>query len=607
MTRSPRFLVLSFLSFAILFLNLSQIGAQSAGAGAPPSPATAEQEKTAPSGPATVLKVKTRLVIVDVVARNNKGDAVTDLKAEDFTLTEDGRPQAIRLFSLQHPTSESPRPEIPPAAGNVVDNLPRYRANGGWNVLLLDALNSNLPDQAYMRDEMVRFINKLPPDQPIAIYLLGSKLRLVQDFTSDPALLKQALASIKSQSSIVLSNPAGTQPETFLPTGSIANSVLASVPGLRSQILAFQEEHSASQTDFQVRYTLNALNSLARTLAGLPGRKNLMWISENFPFSILSTRNTNNRDYSNEVAATGSLLSDAQISVYPIDARGLLNRSVSSVGTDPAPMAGMSVTKTRLDGDMGQSMNAEADALLAAHSTMNDLADKTGGKAFYNRNDLDVAVRDSINDGSTYYTLAYYPDNKEWDGNFRKIHVKVVRSGVKLRYRFGYFAVDRGTFFKASQARQDEELDQALSLEWPAATAIPFQARVLGPSAGTQNRIAIHYRIDPHALNLEEGSDSLRHVAVLCAVRAFSVKDLDKPVKAEANKFEGPMRPEAYDKVMRGFFPCQEEIDLPPGDYFLRLGVRDNSTGLIGTATAQVKVPPAITAENATKPEEKKP
>lgn len=588
MHKHPSYVVCLLLLFAIAV----SVFAQSPATPASSTPAQITTQNADLPGPATVLKAKTRLVVVDVVAQDGKGRAVPDLKAEDFALTEDEKPQHIRSFSLQQPNAGSAaRPKIQPLPANMVTNLPQYQTSGPWNVLLLDALNSNLPNQAYMRDEMIKFLEKIPSGQSVAIYLLGSKLRLVQDFTSDPDLLKEAIRSLKSHSSLVLSNPAGTSPETDLPPGSIANATLASVPGLRAQILAFQEEHSAAQTDFQVRLTLKALNSLGRTLAGYAGRKNLIWVSEAFPFDILSVNNHSNRDFSNDVASTGSLLSDAQVAIYPIDARGLVNYSAFSVGTDSNPGASSALTGTTLNGGLGQQMNAEADVLMAAHTSMSDLAEKTGGRAFWGHNNLDTEVQDSLADGSTYYTLAYYPDNKDWNGDFRKIHLKVNRTGVKLRYRLGYFADDRTTFAKETQARQDEPLNQALTLDWPIATALRFTAMVLPPSPETQNKVVVRYRIDPRSLNFEQGNDGLQHVAVLCAIRAYSFKDSDKIVGAQANNMEGPLRPEAYVKVISGFLPCQEQIELPAGDYFLRLGVRDNTTGLIGTATARVTVP----------------
>src|SRR5258708_4760476 len=243
----------------------------------------AHAPESAPSAPkayesATVLKIKSRLVVVDVVAQDNKGKPVTDLKAEDFTVIEDDKQQNIRSFSFQSPGSvQSPgldtrKPQIPTLPQNVFNNLPRYRPNGALNVLLLDALNSNLLDQAHVRTAMIEFLKKLPPGEPIAIYLLGYKLRLIQDFTSDPAVLKAAISNLKNPGSGLVDNPAGTSPLTDLPTGSIAAVTLPAE--MRAQLMAFQNERIGAQTGFRIQYTLSALNALARTMAGYPGRKN---------------------------------------------------------------------------------------------------------------------------------------------------------------------------------------------------------------------------------------------------------------------------------------------------------------------------------------------
>src|SRR5262249_31108665 len=162
-----------------------------------------------------------------------------------------------------------------------------------------------------------------------------------------------------------------------------------------------------------------------------------IWISEAFPIGIdpdltLSTGSFNSmRNYAPEVAETAEALTDAQIAVYPVDARGLVNYSVFDASNSGRDKFGRSISRP---GRMQQEISRQSAELASAHGAMNELADRTGGKAFYNRNDLDVAIRKSIDDGSTYYTLAYYPENKDWNGKFRKIRVKVKRDGVKLRH-----------------------------------------------------------------------------------------------------------------------------------------------------------------------------
>ncbi len=550
-----------------------------------------------------VLKVKTRLVVVDVVARDSKGTPVTDLKQEDFSIVEDGKEQKLRIFNFQHPDASPAAPaQAPATAANIVDNLPHFKAGRALNVILMDALNTSRTNQAYMRDAMVKFLEKLPENEPIAVYLLSDRIRLLQDFTTDPALLRDVVRSFKGKSSPLLSVSADGSP-----VGPILPGIAQSLPPqMAAQIREFQDQLTTNMTDQRVQMTLSALNSLSRTLSGYPGRKNLIWISETFPFDVtLSTvtgkSTLNDRNYSRDIARTGNMLSDSQVAIYPLDARGLAGIGLFNVANN-SDQYGNSAGSASLRGGMGSQLDRESDDRLAAHSTMNDLADRTGGRAFYNRNDLDGALRESIDDGSTYYTLGYYPENKDWNGAFRKIQVKSQRGGVKLRYRIGYFAVDSAAFAKLNPKKQDQDFDEALSLNIPVSTALPFQAMVMPPSAKTQNKVVVNYGVDPHALSFEAGNDGLQRVDMECAVRVFAKKNPDKALATEAQKMGGAMNPEAYAKVMKGFFPCRDTLSLQPGDYLLRLGVRDNETGLIGTANATLTIPAESSAAGTSEP-----
>ncbi|HEY2391996.1 MAG TPA: VWA domain-containing protein [Candidatus Angelobacter sp.] len=549
-------------------------------------------QQQAPNAP--VLKVKTRMVVIDVVARDSKGAPITDLKQEDLTLLEDGKPQSIRIFNFQHPEPAPAGQQQPPAnPPNVVDNLPHFQSGRALNIILMDSLNTSRMNQAFMREAMVKFLEKLPDNEPIAVYFLADKLRLVQDFTTDSAVLKQVVRSFKGKNSPFLTaTDASSAP--ILP--GIAQSL---PPAMAAQIREFQDQMTGDFADLRVQMTLAALNSLARSLSGYPGRKNLIWVSEAFPFDVLLANASgnafmNNRNYGNEIAHTGNLLSDYQIAIYPLDAKGLASSGFFDVANNPSN----SLPAYTVRGGIGAQMDRESDDRMASHSTMNDLADRTGGRAFYNRNDLEAAVRESIDDGSTYYTLGYYPENKDWNGAFRKIQIKSQRGGVKLRYRIGYFAADSAAFAKLNPKKQDADFDEALGLNLPISTALPFKAMVMPPSEKTQNKLIVSYGVDPHALSFTEVEGGLRKVNMECAVRVFTKKSPDKPVAVEAEKMGGSLNSEAYEKVMKGFFPCRTQLSLASGDYILRLGVRDNESGLIGTTNATLTVP----AESAAGP-----
>ncbi|HEY6306405.1 MAG TPA: VWA domain-containing protein [Candidatus Angelobacter sp.] len=568
------------------------------------------------------FKVTTRLVVVDVVARDKKDQTINDLEAADFSVKENGREQKISTFNFQHPASaETPATTRSALPSNVFRNAPRFQSNSALNVILLDGLNSTLLNQAYVRVEMVNFLEKLPQGQPIAIYSLGQKLRLLQDFTSDLTELKKVIQTFKGQSSHVLSSPTGT-PEVPMTLGGWAEqTLLDKAPQFEAQINSFAQENPSDQMDMRVSYTMAALTVLARTLAGYPGRKNLIWLTESVPVHIFvdngevsisssvdssgrplksvpngETGARGHRDYSNQLALIANLFADAQVAVYPIDARGLIGSPFYNVASQMSGQSAMGGLATHAEG-------RQSEELFEAHSNMEDVAEKTGGKAYFNRNDLDKALLGDIDDGSTYYSLGYYPDNKKWDGKFRKIQVTSKRAGVKLRYRLGYFAMDRAEYMRDHPRQRDMELDLALNPNSPVSTALQFAAEVLPPSPETLNKVQVHYAVDPHAISFQRGEDGKEHAELDCAVRVFAPGKIDTPVKSEGTRMNAALLPEAYNKISRTFFPCQLDLELAPGNYFLRLAVRDNKTGLLGAVNAQVTVPP-ISANAGPKPAE---
>jgi VWFA-related protein len=576
------------------------------------APAAQSPEKKTPVyESATVLKTTTRLVVVDVVATGKKGEPVTDLERADFTILEDGKEQTLRVFSFQQPKpvasgpgGTAPSDLAPKLPENIFSNIPRYTSDSALNVVLLDALNTSLPHQAYVRDQMIKYLGKMPQGRPVAVYTLGSKLTLLQDFTSDPEALREVVKKLKSSVSPLLDNAAGGPEDELLPPGA-ADSGLVPAAMLQA-MMQFEQERTAFQTDLRITYTINAMNAIARSLSGYPGRKNLVWVSEAFPIGIDPNMEltgdifAGTRNYGPQIAAAADNLIDAQIAIYPVDARGLEPSALFSASDTGRDRFG----RTRNGPRMGTALSNEAAQLQNVHATMNDMAERTGGKAFYNRNDIDNAILKSIDDGSTYYTLAYYPENKDWNGKFRKIQIKVKRSEVKLRYRLGYYAVDPRVFAEQNKSQQGALFGEALNPDSPAATALRFHAGVVQPSQQTQNKVLVNFGLDPHAISFDTQADGLQHAQVDCVVQAYSSKG--KLVKTEASTVNASLKPETFNRMMETVFPCQQLIALPPGSYLLRLGVRDDRTGLMGTTNAKVTVTQASSeSEPAPQPDKK--
>lgn len=525
--------------------------------------------------PAT-LKVNTRLVVLDVVATDGRSRPVTDLKSQDFTVLEDGKRQEVRVFNFRQPppanapSASTKAVKVPP---NIFTNAPHYKPDTSLNVILLDLLNTDFNDQAYGRQQVLKYLASIGDGEPIAVavYTLGRKLRLIQDFTSDFAALRNAVNSVKDKHSLAQDNSA---------VGDSIDSPLHLAVKELSKVYQGTE-----QLDRRVQYTLEALSTLARTLSVYPGRKNLIWISTTFPIGVvadndlLSTFNEL-RDYEQAIVSVSQALVDAQVAVYPVDPRGPL--SLPEYGGQNADEAAGS--------DPGSG--------IPEYSTMKRVAQFTGGKAYYNRNDIDDAIRSSIIDGSTYYTLAYYPDNKNWNGKFRKIDVKVNRHGVKLRHRPGYYALnikvikDKNELFAA--------FGRALSLDSPISTELRFEAGLVQPSDKTQNKVLVNFALDPHAVSFDHREDGLQHATVDCAVQAYSEKG--ELIKTDANTLSVALESQAFGQVMQSYLLTRVTIDLPPGPYLFRLGVMDEHTGLIGTTNARVVISPAATAGSSEHP-----
>jgi VWFA-related protein len=614
-----------FLLAGLTIVALGQEAAPAAGTPAGNAPSNAAQAQSpaqAPEGPlsaAAVLKVKTRLVMVDVVALDHKGIPVTDLKAEDFTLFEENAEQKIRVFNFQQGSQKPDQPAtfvaatLPPGR---ITNIPRFKTNSPLNVLLLDGINVTNANQRYVRDQMLKFLEKLPPGQPVAVYALGGKLRMLQDFTTDPTALREAVKKAKDA-------PLGVRADTTN-TGDLPAGMLEQMPDAMLQsVLRFGQDEAIIQLDQRIILTLAQLGALARNLAGYPGRKNLIWISEAFPaffvpgnISLGSNVSGSNatqpiiKDYQTQIDHAADLLSNAQVAVYPIDANTLANRdsyaSLSNTDTNGEYLGRAATGRQRVGQGSQQATEISRAANLGidAHSTMNSVADQTGGKAYYNTNNIDKAIHESMEDGSTYYTLGYYPENKNWDGHFRKIVVKVNRPGLKLHFRQGFFAVEPKDYTKQDPKILAMDIGVALDMNNPIATALPFQAVVVPPSAQNGNKVQINFGIDPHAISFELKEDGLQHAAIDCGVGVYNTKGV--AIRTQGNTFNAALKPEQYQQVLQKIFPCNQTLDLPPGEYGLRLAVRDKSNGLIGTANGHASVP-AVAANQETKPEDKKP
>ncbi len=242
----------------------------------------------AQSAPPAVFKSTAALVLVDVLVSNGQ-EPIHGIPRSQFRLLEDGKEQkliALEEHKPSDPASVQPAPTLPP---NIYSNVPETQVPSVVNVLLLDALNTPLTDQARVRQQMISYLKTIPPGTRIGIFTLASRLRLVQGITSDSRPLLAALNGKSAAGKSALPTQSTLLPDQFDPTQADMSDTLSQIQAnadVAASIQQFQADTAAFQMDLRVRYTLDALQQLARYLRGVPGRKNLIWFSGSFPLSL---------------------------------------------------------------------------------------------------------------------------------------------------------------------------------------------------------------------------------------------------------------------------------------------------------------------------------
>jgi VWFA-related protein len=491
------------------------------------SPEAASPQQAA--NPGAVLQIKTRLVTVDVVATDSHGNVVRDLKPEEFEVS-DGGPQAIAQFSFVDKSTNSDAAKFSNAVdirpkGSYTNQAELERLTTPPTVILLDALNTEGAELLQARQNMVRMLRMLPPNTPVAVFLLEQSLIVVQDFTSDPAVLRAALDRTMSASTRLAKVPEKDPNSRSLmeldANGGIESNTLAKAT---QSLEYFEKKNYARTMDIRVAATLDALTVLAHYLGGYRGRKNLIWVSASFPIVLLPDADFGTdakvsgetRVYGPKVQDAANALTDAQVAVYPVDARGLESEAVFNAAESPQGRQGRPDSLSRT---LSAQLDRESSARMMKQDTMDLLAHGTGGKTCNNTNSLSGCVEAALKDSSTYYELAYSPQNVKWDGSFRGISVRTTRPGVKLAYRRGYFARDVENL--ANNQSNEKRLQQTC-MDFLPATAIPISAQAVAPTKSDNVRYLMS--VAPSALNFATVGQSHKLSAelVACVYRARS-------------------------------------------------------------------------------------
>ncbi|MBS1872052.1 MAG: VWA domain-containing protein [Acidobacteria bacterium] len=516
---------------------------------------------------------ETNLVVVDLYARDKSGKMITDLKRDDFTILEDGKPQKISVFEIQKlegdllpPIAEQPRtlidrsapapkpaiapkPAVQPASGPI-----RYQ-DRRLIALFFDFASMPPEDQIRARDAAVKFLQKqMTASDLVSIMVYGASLKVVEDFTDDRDRL---ISTIKRFQTGMASEMASSGD-----TGS------ASEGDDTGAFVADETEFNIFNTDQK----LAALESAAHKLAAFPEKKALVYIS-----SGLSKTGVENQA---QLRSTVNAAVRANVSFYPIDATGLVAE---------APSGNASVASPRGTGVFsGSSQRGRSDSRMDQQETLVTLAADTGGKALLDNNDLSLGIAQAQRDIKSYYIIGYYSTNGAKDGRFRRIEVKVSSKTLdaKLDYRKGYYA-DK-IFQKFNSTDKERQLQEALTLGDPVSD-LPLAIEI------DHFRIARDRYFVPVAVKIPGSAVQLAKKGARESVELDFIGQVrdkaGKLVTAVRDGITVKLDEAAAAQLGRRSFQYDTGVTLSPGDYTLRFLARENISGKMGTFETKFTVP----------------
>jgi VWFA-related protein len=473
--------------------------------------------QTTPAPPEPVLRSTTRLIQLNVIVHDKHGQPVRDLKKEDFTVLDNGKPQAVSIFSMD---SNAVLPQVAKLAPNVFTN------------------------QLHQRSAV-----------PSSVTVI-----LLDDFTTDSSDLLRKLSKYNGG---ILPEGVSASDNSFGPdSGGQFDGWMNGTGGV-----------SGAEADFytinRVEGTLHAIDFIANHLASLPGRKNLIWVSGGFPLQIgfesieaMTDPSRQQRSFGPEVERTINALNEGNVAIYPVDSRGLV-----------APMQ-FSAANRRIDNTPKLSMGP----IVEHQQTMSMLADRTGGHAYYNTNDLAKAIRDAVDDSALTYTIGFYPEGGAHDGKFHKLQVKTTVAGTNVRYRKGYFDTEEKP--QDVKARRVELRDAVWS---PIdASAMGLLVQVAPPDPAHPTDLNVYVRVDPAAIgltangNLQDGALDFLFIQKNEQGKQFNGSD---------DTVTLTLKPESAQKLRKEGLIYHKLVAKLPQATQLRVVVRDASSGTLGSVT----------------------
>ncbi|HEX6215817.1 MAG TPA: VWA domain-containing protein [Vicinamibacterales bacterium] len=555
-----------FVTLTILALTTLSVGTLRGQAPAPPP---------APQQPPITFRAEVNYVEVDARVLDQQGKFLPGMKPEDFEVLEDGKPQKVTAFSLVNiPLERVERPLFAsrPVEPDVRNNL--QGADGRIYLIVLDDLHTNALRSPRTKQAARMFIERYVGANDLAAVIhTGGRTDANQDFTNSQRLLLQAVDKFMGRK---LRSSTMNKIDDY---NRRSGTALESDPAT---------DFEDKERGFQARAALDTVRNLANYLGNIRGRrKAIVMFSEGIDYNIYDIMSINNSGATEATVvmdATRDMIAAAtraNVAIYGVDPRGL-GASFDNLAE---------IQSFPDDTSLGLNQSALYNEVRLAQDSLRTMSDETGGFAVVNRNDFDTAFQRIVDDNSSYYMLGYYSSNERRDGRFRKIEVRLKnRPGLVVRARKGYVA-PRGRAPETKAAAKEgasPELKEALESPLPlpalplAVTASVFK----GPAA--KGSVVISTFIHGGSLPMTENNGMFKNDLEIIGI---ATDDKGKSFTTDRNTVNLNMKPDTANRVKATGFRVIQSLDLAPGRYLLRVGVKEANTRTAGMVTYDLEVP----------------
>ena len=529
----------------------------------------------------SVFRSGTELVLVNVVVRDKSGAVILNLSRDDFTVTEDDRPQTITSFDFEElapspaakdraaSAAQGPSPSPPTDAVGAILSSPagagdrsakasderpsaKIDMRGRRLIVLFFDLSSMQPEEL---DRAVKAAHdyvehKLSAADLIAIASFSTSLQVVQDFTADADALRVAIDGFGSNNAAGFDNGL---------TGDVEDT-----PDTGNAFTADDTEFNIFNTDRR----LDALRTLADQLAGIEQKKSVIYFS--------SGMSQQGQDNQVQLRRTVDRANRANVSIYAADMRGL-----------QALVPGGDATQGSRRGTSpfsGASTRNQFGSQAATQETLTTIAEDTGGRAFFDSNTFGQVFDRVVNDTSAYYVLGYSSTNSARDGRFRRIRVRLKRPDLKLEYRSGYYAPR--DFAHSTKDDREEQLQDQLTSDLSATDLSAYVSTAYFRLADNRYFVPLSVVVPGYQLPITKTTDKNKAtIDVLGLVR----DEQRRPVGRIRDTVR--LSTDAADDIRKKTVQYETGFEMPPGRYRVKVVVRENQDGAFGSYETDIVVP----------------